>query len=86
MLPWIYGRYLHGDDYSSITASTWAVNLKNLPEFYRTFDQDNLLVNQVAHRYHGSLYFNSARSNGYSFWRSIPFALDGSLMWETFPG
>ena len=62
------------------------MSLKNLPEFYRTFDQDNLLVNQVAHRYPGSLYFNSARSNGYSFWRSIPFALDGSLMWETFPG
>ena len=84
MLPWIYGRFLHGDDYSSITPSTWATNLKNLPSFYRTFDQDSFQVNQVAHPYHGSLYFNSARSNGYSFWQSIPFALGGSLMWETF--
>jgi len=87
MLPWIYGRYLHDTsvtDVSSVGPSTWARNIKNLPSFYRTFDQDTFQVNQVAHPYHGSLYFNSARSNGYSFWQSIPFSLGGSLMWETF--
>ena len=41
-------------------------------------------ANQVAHPYHGSLYFNSARASGYDFWRSTPFVAAGSLSWELF--
>jgi hypothetical protein len=35
-----------------------------------------------GHPYHGSLYFNAARANGFSFWESGVFSLAGSLMWE----
>ncbi len=46
------------------------------------YDEDKFTVNQILHPFHGSLYFNIARSNGYNFWQSIPFAAFGSLMWE----
>ncbi len=48
------------------------------------FDDSEFLMNQFLHPYHGNLYFNSARSNGFNFWQSAPFALSGSLMWELF--
>ncbi|MBQ9203433.1 MAG: DUF3943 domain-containing protein [Prevotella sp.] len=46
------------------------------------WDNDVFITNMFAHPYHGNLYFNSARSNGLSFWESAPYALGGSLMWE----
>jgi hypothetical protein len=36
------------------------------------------------HPYHGNLYYNAARSNGYSYWASAPFAFFGSWTWEYF--
>ena len=33
------------------------------------WDNDNFNTNLFAHPYHGNLYFNSARTNGYNFWR-----------------
>ena len=46
------------------------------------WDNDEFMTNNFGHPYHGNLYFNSARSNGLSFWQSAPYALGGSLMWE----
>ena len=46
------------------------------------WDNDEFMTNNFGHPYHGSLYFNSARSNGLGFWQSAPYALGGSLMWE----
>ena len=48
------------------------------------WDNDNFGTNLFAHPYHGNLYFNSARANGFNFWQSYPCALGGSLMWEFF--
>ncbi|MCF8242089.1 MAG: DUF3943 domain-containing protein [Melioribacteraceae bacterium] len=48
------------------------------------WDEDNYLMNQFFHPFHGANYFNSARSNGLSFWESVPYTLGGSLMWEYF--
>jgi hypothetical protein len=85
LLPWIYGRYIVNGPIAYVSTSSWATNLRNLPNFYRTFDQDSILVNQVAHPgVSGNFYFNAARTNGYSFWESVPFVLAGSLLWETF--
>lgn len=39
-------------------------------------------TNQFAHPYHGNLYFSSYRTNGYTFWQSVPAAWAGSLAWE----
>ena len=46
------------------------------------FDQNTFAVNQFAHPYAGSLYFNAGRANGFNFWQSFAFAAFGSLMWE----
>ena len=46
------------------------------------FDANNFSTNVAGHIYSGSLYYTSARTNGYSFFESSLFALGGSLMWE----
>ncbi len=52
--------------------------------FLNQFEWDNNTfgTNNFAHPYHGGLYFTAARSNGYSYWESIPFAFAGSYLWE----
>ncbi len=48
------------------------------------WDNDKFSTNQFGHPYHGGLFFAFARSSGYSFWESAPFALFGSMEWELF--
>ena len=48
------------------------------------WDQDRFANNFISHPYTGSLYFNAARSNGYSFLMSTTFAMGGSYMWKLF--
>ncbi len=53
-------------------------NLNTLP----VWDTNQFTTNFIGHPYHGSIYFNSARTNGFNFYESILFTLGGSLMWE----
>ena len=46
-------------------------------------DTDDFVVNHIGHPYHGSLYFNSGRVNGFSFYGSLFFSVLGSFTWET---
>ena len=48
------------------------------------FDQNTFAINQFAHPYAGSLYFNAGRANGFNFYQSFLFAAGGSLFWELF--
>jgi hypothetical protein len=41
-------------------------------------------MNYFFHPFSGSVFFISARANGYSFFESVPFAVLGSLEWEYF--
>ena len=78
LLPWVWGRYIADEEFSRISFHT-------IRENFRTgfvYDPDTFNTNQFAHPYHGSLYFDAARSNGYNFWESGAFTLAGSLMWE----
>jgi Domain of unknown function (DUF3943) len=77
-IPWAYGRYIGEFDYSYISWDTVREN------FRRGFgyDPDAFELNQSSHPYHGSLFFNAARENGYGFWESGVFTLFGSLVWE----
>lgn len=77
---WAFDRYILNEDFARINSRTIKRNLKSLP----VWDTDMFSTNLVAHPYHGSLYFNAARSNGMSFWESIPYTVGGSLMWEYF--
>jgi hypothetical protein len=77
---WAYHRYLSGEGWSNISLESIKRNFKNGFEW----DVDGYLMNQFWHPYHGSNYFNLARSNGLGFWESAPYAFGGSLMWEYF--
>jgi hypothetical protein len=75
-----FDRYVLKADYARIGFQTWGNNIKQGWEW----DPDRFGVNFIGHPYSGSLYFNTARSNGYNFWQSAPYAIGGSLMWEYF--
>jgi hypothetical protein len=78
LIPWAFDRYIARYDFAFISTETVREN------FRRGFgyDPDTFEVNQSSHPYHGSLFFNAARENGYGFWESSAFALMGSLIWE----
>ncbi|PWT91292.1 MAG: DUF3943 domain-containing protein, partial [Acidobacteria bacterium] len=79
-LLWSVDRYVSNDSFSRISTGTIQRNF----EQGWVWDQDDFPTNFSLHPYLGSAYFNSARSNGYNFYQSAPFALGGSLMWEMF--
>lgn len=73
-------RYVFNFDFSHVNTTTWSNNLKRGFEW----DNDPFGVNFIGHPYTGNFYFNVARSNGYNYWQSFPFAVGGSLVWEYF--
>ncbi|HET7453719.1 MAG TPA: DUF3943 domain-containing protein [Thermoanaerobaculia bacterium] len=76
--PWAFDRYVLNEDFARISVDTVREN------FHQGFgyDSDTFNVNQSSHPYHGSLFFEAGRSNGYTYWESGLFALAGSLVWE----
>lgn len=81
LTPFIIDRYIRNMDYAHISWQTVGHNLK--PNSW-AWDNDGFQTNQFGHPYHGSLFFNAFRTNGYSFWQSAPVAFVGSYLWETF--
>src|SRR5919112_3351786 len=79
-LTWVYNWHIQRWAWANVGTRSWWENLNGGFEW----DDDAFGANQVAHPYHGSLYFNSARASGYDFWRSTPFVAAGSLSWELF--
>lgn len=77
---WAFDRYIREADFAYINMHTVRENFKH----GFVWDNDNLGTNMFFHPYHGNLYFNAARSNGFNYWQSGLFALGGSAMWELF--
>lgn len=77
---WAFDRYVLDAPYAYINIHTIKANLKK----GFVWDNDQMGNNMFLHPYHGSLYYNAARSNGYSYWQSGAFALGGSAIWELF--
>ena len=77
---WAYSRYVMKEEWAEISIKTIKNNFKNGWEW----DIDRFGTNFLVHPRAGSDYFNVARSNGYGFWGSYPFALIGSAQWEWF--
>jgi len=81
LVIWGYDRYIREGGTNPgfrIGFNSWEENFLNGFEY----DDNNFATNQFAHPYHGNIYFNAGRSNGYDFWESIPFAFTGSFLWE----
>ena len=77
---WLFCRYIREGGTNTgfrIGIQSWKENLLNGFEW----DDNQFPTNQFAHPYHGSMYFCSARANGFDFWESIPFNFAGSAMW-----
>ena len=77
---WAFDRYIRKADFAYIDFHTIKDNIKH----GFVWDNDAMGTNMFMHPYHGSLYFNSARSNGYNYWQSGLYAFGGSFMWEMF--
>ena len=75
---WSFDRFVMNEEFARINIHTIRSNVKN----GFVWDNDQFSTNLFAHPYHGGLYFNTARSNGLSFWESVPYSFAGSLMWE----
>ncbi len=75
---WAFDRYVTHGDYAYISLRSIRDNFKHGFKW----DNDNMGDNMFLHPYHGNLYFNAARSNGYNYWQSGLFAIGGSAMWE----
>jgi len=75
---WSFNRFVMQEEWARVSPATWKRNWDQGFEF----DDNQFLMNQFAHPYHGSLYFNAGRANGFTFWESAPLAITGSLIWE----
>ncbi|WP_165020359.1 DUF3943 domain-containing protein [Dysgonomonas sp. ZJ279] len=75
---WAFDRYALKANYAYISINTVENNLKNGFKW----DNDQMATNMFGHPYTGSLYYNSARANGFNFWESAAFTLGGSVIWE----
>jgi hypothetical protein len=73
-----FNRYVAKADYGYVSWNTWKRNLRAGGEW----DTDKFGINFLGHPYQGTLYYNAARSQGYSYAQSLPFAVAGSLSWE----
>jgi hypothetical protein len=86
MVPWVNNSFIRknadggrGEDWSrNIGWASWS------NAYARSFEwDDNQFVNnQFSHPYHGNLYFNAGRSNGFSYYESMAFAFLNSWIWE----
>lgn len=73
-------NYLMGSEFAKISTSTVAHNF----ERGWATDADGIVTNMFAHPFHGSVYYNLARSSGYNYWTSLGVAAFGSWQWEYF--
>ncbi|MDP4200018.1 MAG: DUF3943 domain-containing protein [Bacteroidota bacterium] len=78
---WAIDRYVFNYDFSHISLNSWSNNLK---EGWTWNDGDRFGNDFFFHPYTGGGYFIDARSLGYNFWESIPFAVFGAVEWKYF--
>lgn len=77
---WAWGHYKLDGYWTQIDYNAWETNLRHGFEW----DPNAFFNNFFSHPYHGSLYFNAARTSGMNFWESVPYTFGGSAMWELF--
>ncbi|MCM3877430.1 MAG: DUF3943 domain-containing protein [Thermoanaerobaculia bacterium] len=73
-----FNRYVADESYARVS---WESVRSNLRTGF-AFDDDKFTTNQLGHSWGGGFYFNAPRTNGLSFWESVPFVLAGSALWE----
>src|SRR5262245_6843218 len=61
-IPWSINHFARDAEWADISPKTWWTNMSN-PWLW---DNNKFLNNQFSHPYHGNLYFNAGRANGYN--------------------
>ncbi|MGE5795622.1 MAG: DUF3943 domain-containing protein, partial [Ignavibacteria bacterium] len=84
-IPWALAKWIRtwedpAKNWANVSNDTWWQNISKGFEY----DGDNFQTNNFAHPYHGALFFNAGRTNGYNFWESSIWSLTGSAIWEYF--
>jgi hypothetical protein len=80
LIPNYFNRHVADDTTAVLSLTSFRRNIQRGFEW----DPNNLATNMFAHPYHGNVYFNAGRSNGYDFWESTAWAFAGSFVWEMF--
>jgi len=78
LVPWSYNKFVRHSTFVNVGPKSWWNNISGR----WVWDDNSFATNQFMHPYHGSLYFNSFRSNGYNFWQSAVAAWAGAFLWE----
>jgi len=73
-------NYLMGSEFAKISRATVVHNF----ERGWSTDADGMITNMFAHPFHGSVYYNLARSSGFNYWTSLGVTAFGSWQWEYF--
>ena len=77
-VTWAFNEYVKKGGISQVNPDTWWHNIRQ----GFGWDDNEFLVNMLAHPYQGNISFNIARSNGFNYWESIASAALGSFQWE----
>jgi hypothetical protein len=77
---YLFDRLVLRADYAQNDFSTIRTNLSSP----WVFDHDKFSTNEIAHPYHGSIYFTAGRANGLGFWGAAAGTALGSATWELF--
>ncbi|MBS1527296.1 MAG: DUF3943 domain-containing protein, partial [Bacteroidetes bacterium] len=80
-VPLVFDDYVRHESWADISFKSMGSNLR--PSSW-AWDNDLFQTNEIGHPFHGSIFYNAFRSNGYSFWQSAPASFAGSYLWETF--
>ena len=75
-----FNRYVTDSEFAKISWETIGDNFKS----GFGWDADKFSTNMFEHPFHGSIYYNLARSNGYNYWESMAMTAFGSWQWEFF--
>jgi len=78
--PASFNRFIRKDPYSYISFQNF-IDHQRLSAW--DWDDNQFTTNQIDHPFHGQIYFNAFRSNGYNFYQSSLATLAGSYIWET---
>jgi hypothetical protein len=81
ILPWAFNELVPARQelkISQISPRSWGRNIHRGWQW----DDNAFQVNFFAHPFQGNIYYNAARSNGFSYWSSLGFATFGSFTWE----
>ncbi|HMQ08692.1 MAG TPA: DUF3943 domain-containing protein [Saprospiraceae bacterium] len=73
-----FNAYVRRSEWAHVKPSDWWINIQR----GFIYDGDPFSSNWFGHPIHGSIFYNSARKSNIDYFKSLPYVMMGSLMWE----